>query len=63
MPKYEVCIVSKEYRWIEVDAPDESKAKEITWDMVACGFTGDTKAHDYDTEVYVEELIEDEEDA
>jgi len=60
MPKYEVCIVSKEYRWIEVEADNESDAKDAAWDKVACGYTGDVKADDYDTEVQVEGLVDDE---
>ena len=54
MKKFEVCIVSKEYRWIEVEANDEAEATDKAWDKVACGYTGDVKPEDTDTDIYVE---------
>ena len=57
MKRFEVCILYKEYRWIEVEAEDQEQAKEEAWDKVACGFTGDVRADDEDTEVYVEREI------
>jgi hypothetical protein len=54
MKTYEVCIVSKEYRWVHIEAESESEAIDKAWDKVACGYTGDVKAEDYDTEVYLE---------
>ena len=62
MPKYEICIVSKEYRYIEVEAEDESEAKDKAWDKVACGYTCNVKAEDYDTELYIENKITEEKD-
>jgi hypothetical protein len=59
MKKFEVCIVSKEYRWVEIEAEDDVQAIELAWDKVACGFTGDVKANDYDTEVYLEGEVDD----
>ena len=56
--KYEVCIVSREYRWIEIDALDQNDAVDKAWDKVARGFTCDVKAQDRDTDVYVEGLAE-----
>lgn len=58
MPKYEICIVSKEYRYIEVEANNESDAKDMAWEQVACGYTANTKPEDYDTEVFIDSLIE-----
>jgi len=59
MKTYSVCVVSREYRYVEVEAEDESAAKDKVWDKVACGFTSDTKATDYDTELYVEGEVPD----
>jgi hypothetical protein len=50
--QYEICVVSKEYRYLIVEAENESEAKDMAWDRVSSGFTCDTKAQDYDTEVY-----------
>lgn len=58
MPKYEIAIVSKEYRWVEIEADSENDARDKAWDMVACGYTGDTKPHDCDTDVYCEGVVE-----
>jgi len=60
MPKYQICLLSKEYRYIEIEADNEDKAKDKAWDKVACGYTCDTKAEDYDTEVFVEHEIQEE---
>ena len=57
MPKYEICIVSKEYRYVEIEADNENEAKDKAWDKVACGYTGDTKAEDCDTELYIERVF------
>lgn len=54
--KYEVCIVSKEYRWIEIEAMDQSDAIDKAWVKVENGFTCDTKPQDSDTDIYVEGL-------
>ena len=61
LKKYEICVVSKEYRWLEVEAETEVDAREKAWDKVACGFTGDTKPEDTETEIYVEGVVNDEE--
>ena len=64
MPKYEICVVSKEYRYITIEADNQEDAKDKVWDKIACGFTGDTKPEDTDTELYLErELDEENEDA
>ena len=57
MPKYEICMVSKEYRWVEIEAESEDDAIGKAWDMVFCGYTGDTKAQDNETEIYVEGIV------
>ena len=54
MKTYELCIVSKEYRYIQVEAESENDAMDQAWDKVASGFTCDTKAQDYDTDIYME---------
>jgi hypothetical protein len=59
MKTYELCIVSKEYRWVYVEAESESEAIDKAWDKVACGYTGDVKAEDYDTEVFLEGEVND----
>ena len=54
MKRYEICFVSKEYRYEEIEAEDEAEAREKAWDMVAAGYTCNVKAVDYDTEVFIE---------
>jgi len=61
LKKYEICVVSKEYRWLEVEAETEEDAREKAWDKIVCGFTGDTKPEDTETEIYVEGVVNDEE--
>jgi len=63
MPKYEICIVSKEYRWVEIEAKDHSDAKEKTWDLIIAGYVGDTSPEDTETDLYVEQEIEENENA
>ena len=63
MKKFEVCIVSKEYRYVEIEAEDDIRAIELAWDKVACGYTGDVKSDDSETEVYLEGELEKEEEA
>jgi hypothetical protein len=60
MPKYEICLVSKEYRWVEIDADTENDARDKAWDMVACGYIGDTKFQDSETDVYCEGIVAEE---
>jgi hypothetical protein len=54
MKKFEICIVSKEYRWVVVYAEDEVTAQDQVWVMIGNGYVGDTKPEDYDTELFVE---------
>jgi len=61
MTKYAICVVSKEYRYLEIEAETESDAVDKAWDKVACGFTADTKPEDTDTDLYVEGVVDDEE--
>jgi hypothetical protein len=60
MKTYELCIVSKEYRWVHIEAESEREAIDKAWDKVACGYTGDVKAEDYDTEIFLEGEVDDE---
>jgi hypothetical protein len=54
MKKYEICVVSKEYRYVEVEAEDEIQAREKVWqDLLDADFF-DTKPQGYDTEVFTE---------
>ena len=62
MKKYEICVVSKEYRYVTVEAETEEEAKDMVWDKIVCGFTGDTKPEDTDTDLYVEGVVTDEEE-
>ena len=52
MKKFSVCVVSKEYRYIEVEAVDEDDAKDKAWDVIEN--TLNQKPQDYDTEIFVE---------
>lgn len=52
MKTYEVCVVSKEYRWVNVDADDEVAAKDAVWSGIENILN--RKPEDYDTEVYIE---------
>jgi hypothetical protein len=52
MKKYEICVVSKEYRYVEVEAEDEFDAKDKAWDQIENVLN--RKPEDYDTELYVE---------
>jgi hypothetical protein len=60
MPKYRVCIVVKEYSYIEVDATDELDAESQAWDKVNSGWAADVDGTDVNTEVYVEQELEEE---
>jgi len=60
MKTYELCIVSTEYRWVHIEAESEREAIDKAWDKVACGYTGDVKAEDYDTEIFLEGEVDDE---
>ena len=39
MKRYEICIVSKEYRWVDVEAEDEVTAQDKVWVMIGNGYT------------------------
>ena len=54
MNTYDVVVVSKEYRTIEIDAENEEEAREKAWDTLDNILN--RKAEDYDTDVYVEGL-------
>jgi len=54
--KYEVCIVSKEYRWIEIDALDQNDAVDKAWRELKSGLIWNIKPQDSETDVYVEGL-------
>jgi hypothetical protein len=60
MNTYELCVVSKEYRYLRVEAENESDAIDKAWDRVASGYTCNIKAQDYDTEVYLEGEVQNE---
>ena len=61
MPKYEICIVSKEYRYIHVEAKDDHSAHELVWDHLGEHIANNTATH-YDTELFTERLITEEND-
>lgn len=52
MKTFEVCVVSKEYRTVHVQAEDEGEAKDKVWDDIESILNG--KAEDYDTDLYIE---------
>ncbi len=52
MRTYELCVVSKEYRYITVEAENEHDAMDKAWDGLEN--TLNTKASDYDTDIYME---------
>ena len=37
MKKYEVCVVSREYRTVHIDAENEELAEEEVWNLLADG--------------------------
>ncbi len=56
MKTFEVCVVSKEYRTVHVQAEDEEQARDITWDLLTNGteelpVVGQV---DVETDLYVE---------
>lgn len=58
MPRYSICIVTKEYRSIIVEAETEMDAKDQAWDRIEDVMNW--KPEDYDTEIYVESTEEEE---
>lgn len=56
MYKYTIAVVTKEYRWVEVIAEDESEARDQVWMNI--DRTLNRRAEDYDTELYIEDSVE-----
>ena len=56
MKTFEVTVVSKEYRTIEVQAETEEDAKDQVWEDIDNILNW--KPIDYDTDLYVERVIE-----
>jgi len=52
MNKYEICVVTKEYRYVEVGAEDDVEAIDKVWLQIENILN--RKPQDFDTEVYVE---------
>lgn len=52
MNKYEICVVTKEYRYVELVAEDDVEAIDKAWLQVENMLNH--KPADFDTEVYVE---------
>jgi len=52
MKRYEICVVSKEYRYVEVQADNEDDARDKAWGLIENVLN--RKPADYDTELYVE---------
>ena len=50
--KYEICVVSKEYRYVDILADSEEEAKDQVWDQIETILN--QKPQDYDTDLYVE---------
>lgn len=53
-----ICIVSKEYRWVELEAPTKESALAQAWALVDLGFTTNKQADDRETEVFIEQIGE-----
>lgn len=51
---YEICVVSKQYRTMFVQAEDEEAARDLAWCRIADGFETTTKAEEFETDLYVE---------
>ena len=49
---FTICVVSKEYRYVEVEAENQEEAIDKAWDGIENILNG--KAEDYDTEMFVE---------
>jgi hypothetical protein len=54
MNTYDVVVLSKEYRTVQIDAENEEEAREKAFDTLDNILN--RKAEDYDTDVYVEGL-------
>lgn len=53
MNNYSVCLVSKEFRWVEVEAKDETEAKDKVWDKIES--VENCKAQYFDHEIFIDE--------
>lgn len=58
MKRYEVCLVTKQYHYFEVESENETEAREKAEYWVDCGYLNDKEPDDYDTEIFVEREIE-----
>jgi hypothetical protein len=56
MSRYSICVVSKEYRYITVEAETEEQAKDQVWDKIDGVLSW--KAEDWDTGLYVDAVEE-----
>jgi len=54
MNSYSICVVSKEYRYITVEAESEEDAKDQVWDKIDGILSW--KSEDCDTDLYVESV-------
>jgi hypothetical protein len=57
MKKFEICIVSKEYRWLEIEAETPEDARDKAWGQLDNALN--CKPEDYDTELFIEGQFED----
>lgn len=58
MKRYEVCVVTKQYHYFEVEAENEAEAREEADYKLDCGYVGDREPDDHDTEIFIEREIE-----
>ena len=54
MNTYNICVVSKEYRWVTVEAEDVTDAYDKVWVQIESILN--RKPEDYDTELFVEDV-------
>jgi hypothetical protein len=52
MKRYAICVVERAYRYVEVEAEDETDAKDKVWADIENIIN--KKAEDYDTDVIVD---------
>lgn len=52
MKTFEIAIVSKEYRYVTVEADDAEQAREIAWGDIENHLN--KKAEDWDTDLFIE---------
>lgn len=58
MPNFEVCIVVKEYRWLDIEAESEAKAKDKAYALLDADYFENNPAQDSDIEIYADETKE-----